>query len=399
MTTSIGHLAEFQPQKEKVSEYLERVSLYFEANSVAEGKQVAVLLTAIGGETYALLNSLLSPAKPRDKTFAELTTVLKAHFEPKPVVIAERFHFHRRQQGANETISEYVAELRRLATTCEFNDYLDQALRDRLVCGLRHEPTQKRLLTESKLTLTKAIEIAQSLEAAEQNSQQIKEPLQDILKITRKRATNYKQSQSGGCYRCGGTNHAARDCRYKESQCHKCKKKGHLAKVCHTKKTQDKKTDPLPTKWVEEIEEAPIYHVGDKSHPPFIVELLVNGKPVTFEVDTGAAVTILSQEVYHRVFPNLKLQTSSMLLKAYTGSQVQVEGEAQVNVSYGEQKGKFTLYVVKGNGSCLLGRNWLKHIRLDWKSIASLAMKDGLNRLELLFKKYNMVFKEDLGML
>jgi len=55
--------------------------------------------------------------------------------------------------------------------------------------------------------------------------------------------------------------------------------------------------------------------------------------------------------------------------------------------------------VVKGNGSCSLGHNWLKHICLDWKSIASLAMKNGLNHLEMLFKKYNMVFKEDLGML
>jgi len=128
----------------------------------------------------------LFPAKPRDKTFAELTTVLKAHFEPKPVVITKQFYFQQWQQGVNETISEYMAELRHLATMCEFNDYLDQALRDRLVCGLCHEPIQKRLLTKSKLTLTKAIEIAQSLEAAEQNSQQTKEPLQDILKITRK---------------------------------------------------------------------------------------------------------------------------------------------------------------------------------------------------------------------
>jgi len=95
MTTSVGHLAEFQPQKEKVSKYLERMSLYFEVNGVVEDKQVAVLLTAIGGEMYVLLNSLLSLAKPHDKTFTELTTALKAHFEPKPVVIAEQFHFHR----------------------------------------------------------------------------------------------------------------------------------------------------------------------------------------------------------------------------------------------------------------------------------------------------------------
>ena len=61
----------------KVSDYLDRVLLYFDANGVAEGKQVAVLLTAIVGETYALLTSLLSPAKPRDKSFAEITAVLK----------------------------------------------------------------------------------------------------------------------------------------------------------------------------------------------------------------------------------------------------------------------------------------------------------------------------------
>ena len=56
-----------------------------------------------------------------------------------------------------------MAELRRLTSTYEFNNYLGQALRDRLMCGLHHEATQKRLLTEPKLTLTKAIKISQSL--------------------------------------------------------------------------------------------------------------------------------------------------------------------------------------------------------------------------------------------
>ena len=61
MTAALGHFSEFQPQREKVSDYLERVSLYFKANGVAEDKQVAVLLTAIGGETYTLVTSMLSP--------------------------------------------------------------------------------------------------------------------------------------------------------------------------------------------------------------------------------------------------------------------------------------------------------------------------------------------------
>ena len=36
--------------------------------------------------------------------------------------MAERFHFYRRDQSAGETISEYIAELRRLSTHCEFLD-------------------------------------------------------------------------------------------------------------------------------------------------------------------------------------------------------------------------------------------------------------------------------------
>ena len=102
-------------------------------NRVGKNKQVAVLLTAIGGETYTLLTSLLSPAKPCDKSYEELSAVLKAHFVYKPVIITERFHFHRWQQGANETVAEYMAELRYLVTTCKFND--------QVACGLRHVAT------------------------------------------------------------------------------------------------------------------------------------------------------------------------------------------------------------------------------------------------------------------
>ena len=52
---TIGKLSKFQPEKERISAYLERVQMFFEANDIAAEKQVAVLLTAIGVETYALL--------------------------------------------------------------------------------------------------------------------------------------------------------------------------------------------------------------------------------------------------------------------------------------------------------------------------------------------------------
>ena len=71
--------------------YLERVQLFFKANRIADKKKVPVLLSVIEEQTYALLSDLLAPDKPESKTVEQLEEVLQKHYEPKPVVIAERF--------------------------------------------------------------------------------------------------------------------------------------------------------------------------------------------------------------------------------------------------------------------------------------------------------------------
>ena len=50
--------------------------------------------------------------------------------------------------------------------TCDFNQFLEEALRDRLVCGLANKSTQKKLLSEKNLTLERAFEIAVAAEMA-----------------------------------------------------------------------------------------------------------------------------------------------------------------------------------------------------------------------------------------
>ncbi len=166
-TATFGRIEEFKPEAESIASYLERIDLYFLANDVAEVKQVPVFLSVVGGKSYELLRNLCALTKPKDKHYQELKDLLKGHFKPKPLVIAERYHFHRRDQAEGESIAEYVAKLRRLSRTCEFGaEYLSEALRDRLVCGIRNGSVQKRLLTEADLTLKRAMKIAQGMEAA-----------------------------------------------------------------------------------------------------------------------------------------------------------------------------------------------------------------------------------------
>ena len=71
-------------------------------------------------------------------------------------------------------MSNYVAELRALAEFCNFGDSLELMLRDRLVCGINDETTQRLLLAEAELTYKKALEIATSQETASKNVQTLR---------------------------------------------------------------------------------------------------------------------------------------------------------------------------------------------------------------------------------
>ena len=97
---TLGHIGKFDPVEESISVYLECVKLFFAANGIKDEKQVAVLLSVIGPKIYALLHDVLAPEKPQDKSEAALSETLWKCFEPKPVIIAERFHFHRQNQGS-----------------------------------------------------------------------------------------------------------------------------------------------------------------------------------------------------------------------------------------------------------------------------------------------------------
>ena len=74
-----------------------------------------------------------------------------------------------------------------------------------------------------------------------------------------------------------------------------------------------------------------------------------------------------------------------------------VLGQLTVNVRYGDYSGSHTLYVVKGSGPCLLGRDWLQYIRLDWANIKAVYMNKSHSKIDTLILKYPEVFQSGLG--
>ena len=160
------------------------------------------------------------------------------------------YNFFTRKQHQNESISDFIAQLRKLAHHCKFNDTLDDMLRDRLVCGCRDRRLQFKLLSDSKLTFAKALELAKADETAERGTKDRSggpslHRLVHSQRPKRRRPPNPPPQSSApkphsrSCSRCGAA-HSPATCKYKDATCNYCQKKGHLASVCRTKARDQK---------------------------------------------------------------------------------------------------------------------------------------------------------------
>ena len=212
-------------------------------------------------------------------------------------------------------------------------------MRDRLVCGLRNTGIQKRLLSEASLTLAKAGEIAQGMEAAEKNANRLQGgeavhvPVNKVIPRKEKTEGPGWRKQEKPCYRCGRSGHVPSACRFRDATCHKCQKKGHIAKACrsgpaaHRRKLQPEspkrgarqvQTFDQGTVSDPEVEEFTMFKVGGKTHEPIVVTLGVNGQQLPMEVGTGAAVSVISTTTRENLFHSCQLNSTSTIT-TYTG--------------------------------------------------------------------------------
>ena len=154
---TFGAVGEFHEKNEHWSTYIERLDEFYVANSITDAtKKRAILNSTVGADTFKLISSLLHPKKPKEATYDEITKLLSDHYKPATSVTYARFEFGSRNRHQGETVNEYLAVLRRLASDCQFGD-LDTELCHRLTLGLNDSRIQKNLLAQGdKLDLKKS---------------------------------------------------------------------------------------------------------------------------------------------------------------------------------------------------------------------------------------------------
>ena len=171
----------------------------------------------------------------------ELIAVLKNHFSPPSLILAERFQFGIRNQKVGESVTEFATALRALTAKCEFGTFLDDALSLRFVCGIRDKSTQKRLLLLKNPTFKEVLDTAVKCESADRHMELMNDSQQEgsVLQMRRNPSNNnrYKRKQQNNpCFRCGRRNHTPDKCYFIADKCHECGEVGHIVKMCRNPK-------------------------------------------------------------------------------------------------------------------------------------------------------------------
>ncbi len=416
----VGSLEPFDPDTTIWSDWEDCFNCYCELNElVTEAKQRQMLSLSVGIPVYNLLGNLIRPATVRETPVADLLMALRTYYTPKKLVIAERNRFYLRSQKEGETVAQYVAQLRFLSKDCAFRAFLDEAIRDRFVVGLRNEAVKRRLLGEENLELPRAIELASSMEAAEKDSHELSRSQVvtggTVHQFQRKPAVTANPPSK--CYRCGGL-HDSNNCRFKEATCNSCKKVGHLAKVCRSSQQsganpsaqqQQQRKKFVKRSGQHQIEEqfnSDIVHVDvNCAELPrkYLLPISLNGHQLKMEVDTGAAVTLVNEFVWNSI-GSPKLRRCPYKLNRYGNVPIKVIGMADVNVSLTPGSSvELPLIVVKGDGNSLLGRTWIVALKLDVNKfvksadIHTISQVAPADLIEPVLNMFQEVFKPGLG--
>ena len=425
----------FDPDVEDFECYQDRLEQYLFVSGIKEEEdRVATLISVVGAKCYRQLKDLTAPTKPSEMKFEDICTRLSNYYNPKKTTLATRYNFYRRNQKDNESITDYVSNLKKLAQDCNFGTFRDTAIRDIFVCGLKSKATQRRLFAkeESEITLEKVEKIALSMEMADRETEELREERSSVKKV-----------EHMNCYCCGGRNHIKKDCKYRSYTCEKCGQKGHLKRVCREgssgksksntkskessskKKQRSKKSasykkkskvykcsdsessDDECTSNSESDDENVhfINAVGSGHDKPIVTTVNVDqGISLDMEVDTGCGKSLISHQEFREKFGRQKIHKTSTKFKTLTGESLKVHGKVYVRVKGVDGKSqKVPLYVIGEKGKfypSLLGRDWLGQVKLDWQKIFGVknvqSNSDIPNSLEQEIANYE-VFKEERG--
>jgi hypothetical protein len=370
----------------------------------------------------------------KEKTsFASIQAKFTSYFAPTINVTYERYIFFSRDMREEESVDEYVTQLKQLSENCEFGTLSESLIKDRLVLGIRDKNVKDRLLRTKNLDLVKAVEICKAAEITIKQMEILcttsgrrTDEFQSVMGVrktedgqkrvqrqgtasgrdrdgkreeasSRQRGAHFKNHQQTqissnnfnadnkqsfdatkmyNCNRCGSL-HKPCECKAYCKKCKNCGGYNHFAKFCKNRRINNIDRDEgLVVDLVQN---------NANNENNWMVDLKIFNKDVKFRVDSGADVNVIPFSVYKKYFGNVKIIKDNTRLMEYTGSRIL--GYITVPALYKNNSCIIKMFVSKSNGRSVLGRETIDKLEIA-KMVQGVTRKDSKDY----FEKYPDVF-------
>ena len=375
--------------KQKFLIYLRASSGSKEARS--EKKKIDIFLNLVGDECLDVYNNI---SEENQSSLEDVLREFDRYFEPRRNLIYSGYQFLSRQQKEDESVDQYLTQLKTLINRCEFDNLSSKELIERLltlklVIGVYDEQTRQCLLARKELTIADAMDVCRGRECSIQQLKMMKniENSSTSAKADEIDAVNYKNNQlkekQVKCRRCNFA-HPTKKCPAIGKTCTKCQKRNHFASVC-------KSVTEIVEEEADENEISDHIQVNEVKATEWNQKILVNGKYVLFKLDTGAQINVISYAVFKTLKNAPQLENTKKILTSYTGHNIETIGVSSLQITTRANVKPITakFFIVKNeNYKPILGLETCSQLNLI-KRIAELST-------EKLFDAYADVFDDSI---
>ncbi|XP_053685545.1 uncharacterized protein LOC128735085 [Sabethes cyaneus] len=365
------------------SSYLERLGFLYQLNNVPEERKRSLFITLSGTVVFDELKLLYPGQDLNTISYDEMVNRLKERFDKTEPNMMYRYKFHNRDQGIEESAENYILAIKLLGENCGFGEHKTEAIKDRIILGLRNEELKKKLLMKDGLTLEEVEQVVVRTELANMRARFLGDDAGRVLSVRHRlggRSTEYRNNGGQRCRpyvrfrdrsrsrsrsgnrkytfnRHSERNRASNNSFSRKNNdsnpqsrnnhfrliCNWCKKRGHLKKNCWL--MRDRKSvnfveqinDSLETYdfkrlQISDREEDEVYpcmmisainHVSE----PCLVNALVNNVSLRMEIDCGATVTVISKSTYLALFSKLPVSNYQSKLVVVNGEPLNIFGK------------------------------------------------------------------------
>jgi hypothetical protein len=392
---NVNNAAEWPEWRQRFSRFMIATKLNKESAEI----QISTLIYSIGKEAENIFNSFAFENPDDSKDYDKVLEKFNDYFVPRKNVIHERARFHQRCQNPDETVEMFVRSLYDIASSCDFVLNKNEQIRDRLVIGVADRELSEKLQLQADLTLDMAIQMARQSELVKeqvksQNQGQLSTQLEEVKSARSSKQGHAKHASAGDrykhesddflpCSRCNKKHSPRAKCPAMGQRCNLCGRFNHWAVCCRTKRNTTREVvhnyEHVPsTAYTEDMVHSRDRDAGNMSakhcetcnrwylgavtnckddRNAWNVVLEVCGKNISFKIDTGADISVISESTYKSLSYRPELGPANSVLES-PGGVLDCLGKFTPTVSHKGRQYRFNIFVIRGQRpNNLLGRS------------------------------------------